>query len=253
MAVTKSPDEIFKEYDVLVGGIGSLPVEEFTPDEEKLFNKFIDNSVHVLGKQLPEIAEDFEGNADVFLRVGEVFKAKIRGKAFGGQLPSSSQFGVALLIPQLIKYHSSPDSSHPAYSDYTINTWNISLTAGTAAHILGDGTNYYKASPTTDARAALVIMKDGIISVGTTPAFNQIQVKTEKVSYPPFSVHPLVDLPIEEGYPVYRYNLPFNLPVFHDFGVMMDIMPQVTKTADIRLIGVCFYEYNFFSSLKNIT
>jgi len=168
-------------------------------------------------------------------------------------LPSSSQFGVGLLIPQLLKYNASPSSTYPSYTDYTVNSWNISLTAGSTAHILGDGTNYYKASPTTDARSAICIMKNGFISVGTSPAINQIQVKTEKVTYPPYTVQPLVDINIERDIPVYRYNVPFNIPIFHDFGIMIDAEPIHTKTEDLRLIGVVFYEYNFFKNLTYVS
>ena len=253
MAVTKSPEEIFEGYDVLVGGIGSLSVEPFTDEEKALFDKFIDNAASTLSKVLPELGEDFKAQSGIFLKVGEIFKAKIKGKAFGGELPSSSQFGVGLIIPQILKYNSSPSSTYPCYTDYTTNTWNLSLTAGTTVNILGDGTNYYKASPTTDARAALCIMKNGFVSVGTTPGINQIQVRTEKVTYPPYPVAPFVDLEIEENYPVYRYNVPFNIPIFHDFGIRIDGMPVVTKTEELRLIGVAFYEYNFFSSLTYVT
>jgi len=253
MVTTTNPEELFKGYDVLVGGIGSLPVEEFTPDEEKLFDKFIQNAKTVLADILPEIAEDFEANAEVFLAVGKVFKAKIKGKAFGGELPSSSQFGVGLLIPQYLKYAATASSTYPCYTDYTTNTWKLSLTAGTTVHILGDGTNYYKPSPTTDARAAICIMKNGFVSVGTTPAINQIQIKTEKVSYPPFPVQPLSDMPIQSDRPVYRYNVPFNIPIFHDFGIMIDGMPIVSKTEELRLIAVIFYEYDFIKNLKYVT
>jgi len=252
MPVTKSPGEIFAGYDVLVGGLGGLPVEPFTGDEERAFNKFIEDAIDALTDISDEIAKDFEQQATLFKNLGEVFKAKV-DKPFGGDLPSSGQFGAGLIVPQDIRYVATASSTYPAYSDYNLNKWTIPLTAGTAAYLLGDGTNFYKASPTVGSRAIMCIMKNGIIEVGTTPSFNQFLAKTEKTSYPAYSVHPLVDQPIERDLVIYRYNVPFAIPVFYDFGIMFGGMPTVSKTSEIRLIGVIFYEYDFRKSLRWIS
>ncbi|MFQ6076355.1 MAG: hypothetical protein ACE5Z5_09530, partial [Candidatus Bathyarchaeia archaeon] len=241
MPETISPEKLWKPYDVLIGGLGALSVEKFVDDEIKVFDKFIEDSINALTKISPEVAEDFKAQAPFFRSVGEVFKDKV-DKAFGGILPSSGQFGVGLIIPQDIVYYTTADADHPCYSDYAKNKWDISLAAGSAAHLLGDGTHYYKARRTTLYRCALVIMKNGFLEVGTSPSINQFLIKTERTTYPAFSVHPLVDQTIEEGYTIYRYNLPFGIPIFHDFGIMIDAMPTVTKTSNLRMVGVVFYE-----------
>jgi len=249
---TARPDELFKEYDVLVGGLGELEYEDFSDNEDTLFSKFIENSIDALDKISPEIAKDFEAQSGLFETLATVFKAKV-DKPFGGILPTSGQFGAGLLIPQDVKYVATASSSSPAYTDYTANSWNISLTAGTTAYLLGSSANFYKASPTTGSRAMFVIMKNGIIEVGTTPSINQFQISTERVSYPSLSVHPLVDQPVERGYTIYRYNLPFAIPVFYDFGIKLTAMPIQSGTKDVRLIGVIFYEYDFRSSLRYVS
>lgn len=252
MVETVTPEELWKSYDVLIGGLGALSVRRMNPDESKAFDRFIANSVDALSKISTEIAEDFKAHGAFFKTVGEAFMGKV-DKAFGGILPASGQVGVSLLIPQDIRYVSSASSANPAYSDYSLNSWEISLTAGTAAYPLGSSTQFFKPRTTTGYRCAIAVMKNGLIEVGTTPSINQIQFTTERISYPVLTVHPLVDQPIERGLTIYRYNLPFAIPMFYDFGIRMAVMPTATKTADLRLVGVVFYEYDHRASLSYIS
>jgi hypothetical protein len=248
MVETISPDVLWKPFNVLVGGLGSLNIRRMTNDESKDLDRFVEDSVDALDKISPEVAKDFKAQAAFFKSVGEVLMGKV-DKAFGGVLPSPGQVGVSLLEPRDIRYVATPSSTYPAYSDYTLNKWELSLTAGSTIHILGDGSNYFKPRPTELYRCAIAIMKSGVIEVGTSPSLSQFRLKTEKITYPYLTVHPLVDQPIEEGYTIYRYNLPFGIPMFYDFGVMFDALPRVTKTSDVRLIGVVFYEYGHKESL----
>lgn len=252
MPETIAPEKFWKSYDVLIGGLGALSIEHFVEEEVEVFDKFLEDSVNALTKISPEIAVDFKAQAPFFRSVGEVFKDKV-DKAFGGILPSSGQFGVGLIIPQDVVYATPASSDDPCYSGYTDNSWKISLTAGTAAYLLGSSDNFYKARKEVGYRCAIVLMKNGILEVGTTPSLNQFRIATERTSYPAFSVHPLVDQPIEENYTIYRYNLPFAVPLFHDFGLKLTGMPTVTKTSEIRLVGVAFYEYDHRSALSWIS
>ena len=244
--------ELWARYDILIGGLGAQRIKPLDRGEEKKFDKFAEDSVNVLQKISPEIAEDFKAQIPLFRSVGEIFGAKV-DKAFGGILPSSGQYGVGLIIPQDIRYVTTPSATEPAYSHYELNSWDVVLTAGTAMYLLGDGTNFYKARPTVGVRCAFVIMKNGIIEIGTTPTINQLIVRTERVNYPAFTVHALVDQTIEKGTTIYRYNFPLALPVFHDFGVMLGAMPMTSKTSNIRLFGVIFYEYDHRATLRYLT
>jgi len=246
------PEELWAGYDVLIGGLGALPLRRLTDEEARLFDKFAEWSENALAKISPEIAKDFRDQVGFFKTVAEVFGAKV-DKPFGGLLPASGQYGVGLIIPQDIRYVVTATAENPAYSGYGINSWDISLTAGTVAHLLGDGTNYFKPKPTVGQRCAIVIMKNGIVEIGTTPKVNQIIFKTERITYPAFSVHPLVDQIIEKGTTIYRYNFPAAMPIFYDFGVMLQVMPIITGTSNIRLFGIILYEYDHRKELKWIT
>ena len=255
MAVkTLTLDEIWGGLHVLYGGLESVNVEETISDEETAkWNDFFEESVDVLSKISSVIANDLESQKSFYESLLKIFKAKV-SKAYGGIFPTSSQFGSALIVPQDIKYNATPSSTYPCYTDYTTNSWNIDLTAGSGAYLLGSASAFYKASPTVGSRAIFGIMKNGIIEIGTTPSFNQFIITTEKTNYPAYNVHALIDQPIETGYkPIYRYNLPFAIPVFYDFGIKLAGMPTVSKTSDVRLIGILFYEHDFKSALKWIT
>jgi hypothetical protein len=248
MPETIDPGVLWKPFDVLIGGLGALSVRRMSDSESREFDTFISNSVDVLSKVSPKLAADFKASAAFFKSVGEVFMGKTE-KAFGGVLPSSGQVGVSLLEPRDIRYVVTPSDTEPAYSDYSLNTWEISLTAGTTRYLLGSADKFFKARPTVGMRCAIAIMKNGLVEVGTTPALAQLIVQTEKITYPYLTVHPLVDQPIDPEYQIYQYNLPFGLPIFHDFGVKLAVMPRYTGTRDIRMIGVCFYESDHKKSL----
>jgi len=252
MVETVSPEKLWEGFDVLIGGLGALSVRRMSPDESNVFNVFVSDSVNVLRKISPEIAEDFKAQGALFKAFGEAFMGKV-DKAFGGILPSSGQVGVGLIIPQDIRYVATASAANPAYSGYDLNAWTISLTAGSAAYLLGTATEFFKPKPTVGARCAILLMKNGLIEVGTTPALNQVQVTTERISYPVSSIHPIVDQTIERGLTIYRYNLPFAIPMFYDFGVRLAVMPTVTKSSDLRMVGVIFYEYDHRKSLSYIT
>ena len=240
--------ELFKTLPILKGGLVSVSAEELTGDEENKLRKFLGEAAIALDRISPKIASDFQRKEEFWYGLCKIAKSKFE-KPFGGDLPASGEFGVGFLIPQDIRYVATASSTTPAYSDYSLNSWDISLTAGTASYLLGDGTHFYKARPTTGYRCVFGVMQDGIIEIGTTPSFNQFIVKTESRAYAAWSVHPLADLTIEESRPIYRYNTPFDLPVFYDFGVMLGGMPTVSGTKNVRLIGVIFYEYDHRASL----
>jgi hypothetical protein len=249
MSETVDPHVLWKQFDVLIGGLGGLNVRRMTSDESKDFDRFVEDCVKILSRVSPRLAEDFKASAPFFKSVGEVFMAKVN-KAFGGILPSSGQVGVSLIEPGDIRYAVTPSAAEPAYSDYALNTWELSLTAGTPVYLLGRADAFYKARPTEGSRCALAIMKNGIIEVGTSPSLCQFIFQTEKITYPYLTVHQLVDQPVEPGRPIYQYNIPLGLPIFHDFGVKLAAMPRYSGTRDVRIIGVCFYERDHKATLK---
>lgn len=251
MATTEPVEKVFEGADLLLGGIGpTIEIEEFTEDELDLFNKFFSETVDAIRQVSPYVASELENQKDVILKIGEIFKAKVGGKTFGGSPPSPGQIGVAVLAPFDLHYTVIPSDTEPAYTAYGASDWKLSVTAGTTVYLLGDATHFFKMSPTVGKRAMGIIIKNGIIEVGTTPSLNQLYARTEKVDYAPWRVHTLQDQPIDPDRPVYVYATPFAIPLWYDFGIRLAAMPNKTGVADVRLVGVVFYEYDYYSSLK---
>jgi len=98
----------------------------------------------------------------------------------------------------------------------------------------------------------MVMFQNGLVEVGTTPSFRQIQVLTQvNESYGPMGVEPAVDLEVEKGKNLYVYPTPGALIVPYDVGVKLLAMPYRTNPngEEVRLVGVLLYEYNFFANL----
>jgi len=248
---TVDVEKLFAGYDVLLGGIGpSIEISDFNDQEKDLFNAFIEYATESLKRIDSNIASDFSSQKDLILAFAKVFKAKIGNKPFGGIMPSSSQFGIGLLIPQDIKYVDTPSAEQPAYTDYDGHDWKLSLTAGTPVYLFGSASEYYKANPVVGQRSMIIVLKNGLIEVGTTPSINQIKIETEKINYTPFRLHPLVDVPISKDKAIYQYQTPMAIPIWYDFGIKISAMPIESTTADLRILGVVLYEYGYYSSMK---
>jgi len=232
-----------------------LPLVKLEKEEKEVLRKCLDNIATAYGKVAPEIANTFKAQYDVIEFLASVFKGKIgiEAKKLVGFTPQPGMIGVNALIPQDIRYVKTPDATNPAYSQYELNSWDIALTAGTERWLLGDGTNYYRSKPEVNKRAVLVILKDGIVEVGTTPSFNQFIVRAETKPYTPFTVHQLIDLPIEKNLTLYQYNTAGAIVCLYDYGMMLGGMPLVTKTSNMRLIGVCIYETDYAKELRYVT
>jgi len=247
-------EELGKGLKIFSGGREQVEVSSLTTAEENAIQECMKESARLIERISPKLARDWMNHLTIALKFGQIAKAKFPVEKPISFPAEPGHLGVSPLIPQAIKYVSSPSSTNPAYSDYTINTWNISLTAGSAAYLLGSASAYYKANPTTDQHTLLVIFKDGLIEIGSSPKIQQIHFITEiQTRYGPWAVHPLIEIPIEPEKTIYQYNTLGVIPVYHDLGVKLSVLPEATGTSHLPLLGVFFYEYNFWSSLKNIT
>jgi hypothetical protein len=160
--------------------------------------------------------------------------------------------GVAWLFPQALRYAATPSASLPAYTSYKPNSWDIDITAGKPAWLLGDGTNFYKASPEAEKHSFILIFNNGVIEVGSTPSAQQFKIMTEgKRDYGIYTVEPLVEIPVEKAVAIYQYPTPLGaMFVDHNRGVMWGFLPTRTGTATIKLLGLVFYEHDFAADFK---
>jgi len=244
MVTTINLNKELAKFDLLIGGYGpEVEAQALTNDEEVLLDKFIKKTANALAMRSPELADIFSKHTDMIRVFAEIFKAKTDNKTFGGELPSPGKIGIKVLQPLDVKY------SATAPTDYDGHTWVLDLTAGTKVYLLGSDTEFYKSSSTTGSRTMMLIFKDGIVEYGTVPKVNQFRAYTEKVTYAPFTVNTLVDKTLDRYGKLFVYETPFAIPVWYDFGVKLEAMPQVSGTSDLRLMGVVFYEYNYFSDL----
>lgn len=237
-----------KERTLTLGMSVDLPYQRYTTEEEMYFNLFYDDLVSDLAK-MPEIAELFVKKKGMVRVLGEIFKAKLEiTKTFRGSFPGANELGVKVLAPFDIRYVATADATNPAYSQYDLNKWTISFTAGTAKYLLSDGTNYYRPSPGTGTKAMIIVL--GIVEVGTAPAINQHKLKGERGPDYCIGIEPIVDIQTQKNIPACVYKIPGVLPVFYDYGVMWGVMPIISRAADLRLLGVTFYEYDYYKALK---
>ncbi len=228
------------------GGVKSVRISAITQPELANWRKFFDNAVKKLRRISPEVADEFELHEPFFLAHIGIFKAEVKNKAYGGERPSEGEFGSIFIIPQAIRYVATPSAAEPAYSHYDLNQWTISITAGTRRYLFGDGTNYYKARPTENYRMTLLIVRNGVLEVGTTPSLLQMKYWSRAEPKGAFSAHTLVELPVESGYTLYQYNTPSAVPIHFDHEFMWEVMPYRTGTAKIVLLGIVLFEYDQF-------
>lgn len=233
----------------------SFSYVELSPVEREAVEWVFDRGIERLRKVSPVIAADIAAQRELAVVFAGVAKALFPSPKDYIFPSIPSRLGVAWLDPYTFKYASTPNATNPCYTSYTSNTWDISVTAGTAAYIMGDGTNYYKASPTTEAHSFVLIFKDGLVEYGSTPSVQQFRLLSEgKSDYGAYTVDPLVEIPVERNVALYQYSTPLGaVPVGHDRGLMWSFMPRRSGTMTLKLLGMVFFEHNFLSTLKSAT
>jgi len=244
-------EEISKGISVFFGERREVVYTELTREERNAVTMVFKYGVDHIRKVSPKIAADIETQLSIALKVAGIFKEMLPEKKPITFPSETGSIGVAWLFPQAIRYATTPSPSAPAYSSYSLNSWDIPITTGTPAYLFGDGTNFYKASPATGKHAMLLVFNNGIIEVGTTPKIDQFRLYSEGFAkYGIYTVDPLVEVTVEENKAIYQYPTPLGaVPVFYDKGIMWGFMPRVSGTATIKLLGLVFYEHDLFPTL----
>jgi hypothetical protein len=247
-------EELGKGIPVFMGDRESVVYTPLESDEAAAIRKVFNYGLNQLKRITPKVASDIEPQLSLALKVAGIFKDMIPEKKSYSFPSQTGSLGVAWLFPYAIKYYGTPSGTYPCYTSYATNSWDISLTAGTAAYLFGNGTNYYKASPTTAQHSALLVFNNGILEIGSTPKVEQFQLTAEGFTkYGIYTVAPIVEERIEENRLIYQYPTPLGAtPIFYDKGIMWGFMPRVSGTATIKLLGLVFYEHDFASTLKSL-
>ncbi len=232
---------------LLVGKKDQVPRSTLSEDERAKLREFFALVDRYLSMRSPYLLTWFDRQKPGIEFFTEVVKARLNDEPFGGIDPDPGEFGITLAFPQLLKY----DTSTPV--GWENNSWEVDLTAGTAKWLFGDDTHYYRGNSATDKKTALLILEEGLYEVGHTPSIVQYKIEFEGKPYPPYAVNQAVDLPVKNENLVYPIDFPQAVFVPWDYGFRMKVMPSRSGKADIRILGVIWYEHDAFSDLVWLT
>jgi len=246
-------DELFTEpFPKFFGDRKEVVYTPLSNSDATIVTKVFNYGLAQLRKISPKIAADIEPQLSIALKVAGIFKEMLPEKKPYAFPSETGSLGVAWLFPQAIKWVVTPSATDPCYTSYPANSWDISLTAGTAAYLFGDGTNFYRASSATAKHSMNLIFNNGIIEIGSTPKIEQFRLYGEGLTkYGIYTVAPIVEERIEENRLIYQYPTPMGfVPIFYDKGIMWGFMPRASGTSTIKLLGLVFYEHDFAPTLK---
>lgn len=236
-----------KGYKIYKSNRDNIDSTRLSSEESGAVDAVMDSMINGLGRVnglIANIVSSQRGYAQAFAAIA---KAKIPNNKPINYPSQANTLGIIPLIPQWFNYTSTPSSTLPSYTSYTLNSWNISTTAGTAAYIMGDGTNYYKGKPTSGSAIENFVFDKGLIEIGVTPKINQFRAWSQnETKYGVVSETVLYDQPIDPQRQIYMHNTPLGAMILtHDFGFMWKFMPEVTGTINLRLLGLSVYEHEF--------
>jgi len=228
---------------VYVNLVGTVSIRTLSPDEYDEFERFMNIAYNTLRAQSPVLAEHFMKHKRLFRFAIEMFKGRLPiDKTLKFPPESDDQIGIALLVPQAIKY------STTVPSDYDLNEWTITLEAGVTKKLLGDPSSPNWTPDNTDgARKAVVICVNGLLEVETTPAIQQLRfTDSRNTARGIFMYHKLQIMPIEPGKPLYAYYTPAYVLMPGGEAIGIGVRSTRTYKAVLPLLGVVIYEYGAF-------
>ncbi len=226
----------------------------------------------LISQQTPDYDPAWQTNGrSVVLKFAQIAKGTLASQ--GGTKPISwppqvGQIGVAWLDPYLLQYSRAHNSTYPAYTDYTPNTWNVQFNAAlgsTLVQLLGSSTyakgtppatvptltstNYYQSNATTNQRQISFLFQNGILELGTTPDIEQWIIQTNQTqAYSAYTSHPLIYQPVDSEKLIYQYNTPGVIPLYNDMGIYLAGLAQSSVGVHtMPLLGMSFYETNLLS------
>jgi hypothetical protein len=247
---------------VFAGGKDVLDTKPLEPSEISAIRLAFRSGINQLARVSPKLAQSFSVQEDAIVKWGQIAKAVIPNDKPITYPARSGTLGVSWICPAVYGYYAGASAETVGQWDYSqyankasnaiMDNWSIALTGGTARYLAGNGTNYYKAMGTENYRAMHVILQDGILQLGgAAPSISQIRFRTEAMNkYSPIGVQPLVAETIEEGKQIYQYPTLGMIPMYHNFGTEIGVMPGYTATVDMPLAAMTFYEYDLWSTLK---
>lgn len=261
-------DEILAGIDFFFGGKDTLDFDPLSTDEELKVQKCWRKNVNFIKDVAPVIGAQLAAQETVMVKMGGVAKAvfpELKTLKFPGE---PGGITIDVLTPQTLFWVKNPDGSsdktcYGAYADETagtvtgaqglVDTWDVVLTAGTPAYLFGNSSSgFYTARQTNEYHSFAVLAMDGLLEIGTTPKLSHTVVTSQvQNKYSPVAVQPLVDVPLTGGQYVYQYNTQGVIPLMHNFGMSVGVMPVKSGKSRLQWMGITFYEYNHLAQLSS--
>ena len=242
---------------VILGGRETVNAVKLDSEEIKDAKNFISYLVSSYSRISPKLASLVEKHSEIIVKAIEIYKA-IAARDIGEKRfafpPRSDTISAAPISPQFIRYVATASADDPAYSDYPLNSFDLSLSAGTPRHLYGTSTDYWSGKSKTKGPIMHVIFEDGIIEIGSTPKIIEVLAEFEDwrmlgALWEPYIVREA----IEVGRMIYQYQTPGVLFVLPDRKFRLGVMPDKTGTSTVIPVGIALYYVENFKSLTWIS
>jgi len=248
-------EEISNGVNICALGKTSVEYRDLDSKEESAIAKVFDARMKQIRNVSPKVYESLAPQRSAFVKWGMVAKVALGDDGPIRYPAEPGAIGVDWLNPALFMSNAT-EATSGQYTDYADSntrigrTWEISPTVGSPIYPIGEASNYYKASIVSGKHELIVIAQDGILETGTTPTCTQVRIMSEASSkYSPINVAPLWDQTIEEDRQIYQYPTLGMIPLYHNFGVKVGLVPGKTTTTNMPLLGMAFYQYELYSGL----
>lgn len=242
---------------VSICALGKTTVEysDLDSQEEAAIRKVFNARMKHIRNVSPKLYEQLKPQENAFVKWGMVAKSVIPNEQPIRYPAEPGSLGVDWLNPALYMSNATEATSgqYTGYADSNTRigrVWDIQNTVGAVTYPVGEAGNWYKASIVSDKREMIVLAQDGILEVGTTPTCIEVQITTEaSTKYSPINVSPIWDQTIEEDRQIFQYPTLGMVPLYHNFGTKIGMVPGRTALSTMPLVGMAFYEYGLYSSL----
>ncbi len=212
-------------------------------------------------KGLTEVAEAITEAIPAIIVAAREMKAITEGSEIVPHPREENEIGIIPIIPQFIKYTASPDTTHPAYTEYNNpNKWLITFKVDEKGnpqptYLLGTETGYWKPPRQQGERFTIVII--GFLRYttrGNNNEITQIHIESEGESGYTTAVSESYNVPDKVDYDtIYRfYRTPILILSPERGGIKLEVLATEEVTEKVPLIGYIFYEQPMLKTIKII-
>jgi len=235
---------------IYTGRKDEAPYTDLSPTEIDAVNACLDAGFEHFAMTSPKLTSIYQAQREDILTWAGFAKAAMDNKVIS--YPSQpGGIGICWMNPQSIRSDAKDlAADFTEYNGWEINTHDIKLDDAGEDYLFGDATHYYKSHDTPGKRAISIVLKDGLIEIGTTPSFMLQRIISESdTQYGIISEPPTYTIPIERGIGLYVHKTLGMVPLWNDLGIKWTVLPLRDVTATLLPVGITFYEHAYLSTL----